>query len=81
MGDCGMGKTQADPYLRSIRAQVLGVLMGVCLIAPPLIRLGEGRWTGFDWVFVVGGAAFVVFWLSMAVLGWRWRRKNGGAGK
>ena len=54
MGDCGMGKMQADPYLRSVRAQVLGVLMGVCLIAPPLIRLGEDRWTGFDWVFVVG---------------------------
>lgn len=43
MRDCGMGKIVSDPYLRSIRAQVLGVLLGVCLIAPPLIRLGEGR--------------------------------------
>ncbi|TQJ36732.1 hypothetical protein FBY36_4038 [Arthrobacter sp. SLBN-122] len=71
-----MGKLQADPYLRSIRAQVLGVLLGVCLIAPPLIRLGEGRWTGVDWVFVTAGTAFVMFWLSMAVLDWRARRSS-----
>ncbi|MDQ0825561.1 hypothetical protein QFZ60_001734 [Arthrobacter sp. B2I5] len=71
-----MGKIPADPYLQSIRAQVLGVLMGVCLIAPPLIRLGGGRWTGIDWIFVIGGAAFVVFWLSMGLLGWRSRRRD-----
>ncbi|WP_045730419.1 hypothetical protein [Pseudarthrobacter chlorophenolicus] len=71
-----MGKMQVDPYFRSSRAQVLGAILGVCLIAPPLIRLGEGHWTGVDWVFVIAGAAFTIFWLSMAVLGWRSRRSG-----
>ena len=76
-----MGKFQAGPYSRSIRAQVLGVLLGVCLIAPPLIRLDEGRWTGADWIFVIGGAAFILFWLSAAIIGWRTRRGNSGHAK
>ena len=77
-----MGKIQVDSYLRSIRAQVLGVLLGVCLIAPPRIRLGEGRWTGVDWVFIIiAGAATSIFWLSIAVLEWQSRRKSGGTGK
>ncbi|TQJ36743.1 hypothetical protein [Arthrobacter sp. SLBN-122] len=71
-----MGKIQSDPYLNSIRAQVLGVLLGLCLIAPPLIRLVEGRWTGVDWVFVIGGAAFMFFWLAAAAIGWRTRRSG-----
>lgn len=74
VGDCGMGKIQADPYFRSIWAQALGVVMGVCLVAPPLIRLNEGRWSGIDWVFVIGGVAYVFFWLSAAIIGWRTRR-------
>ena len=76
MRDCGMGKVQADPYFRSIPAQVLGVILGVCLIAPPLIRLSEGHWTGVDWVFVTAGAAFVVFWIFMGVLGYRSKRRS-----
>ena len=69
------------PYLNSIRAQVLGVLLGVCLIAPPLIRLAEGRWTGVDWVFVIAGAAFMVFWLIAAAIGWRTRRSDARSGR
>lgn len=76
-----MGKFQADPYFRSVRAQVLGVLLGVCLIAPPLIGLDEDRWTGVDRFFVIGAVAFIIFWLSAAIIGWRTRRGNAGHGK
>lgn len=69
-----MGKIQLEPYLNSVRAQVLGVILGVLIILPPVLRLGEGRWTGVDWVFAVGGAAISIFWLTMAVIAWRSRR-------
>lgn len=71
-----MGKGERDPYLNSIYAQVAGVIMGTLLIIPPLIRLGEGRWTGIDWVFVISGGAFATAWLVLMVLGTRRRRRE-----
>lgn len=71
-----MGKIEKDPYLNSTRAQVGGMILGVLLIVSPLIRLNEGRWTGIDWVFVIGGVAIAITWLVFMVLGIQRRRRK-----
>lgn len=71
-----MGKIERDPYLKSIYAQVAGVILGILLIIPPLIRLSEGRWTGIDWVFVIGGGVIATMWLVFMVLGLQRRRRK-----
>ncbi len=72
----GMGKIERDPYLNSIYAQVAGVILGILLIIPPLIRLSEGRWTGIDWVFVIGGGVIATMSLVFMVLGLQRRRRK-----
>ena len=71
-----MGKIERDPYLNSIYAQVAGVILGILLIIPPLIRLSEGRWTGIDWVFVIGGGVIATMSLVFMVLGLQRRRRK-----
>lgn len=64
-----------DPYLNNRVAQACGLIVGVCIIIPPLIRLTDGRWANDDWVLLILGILLTITWLVFIALGWRQRRK------
>lgn len=73
--DCSMAK-RSDSYSDDRVAQVCGLIVGVFIILPPLIRLAGGRWAGDDWVLVTLGILLMVTWLVFMTLGWRQRRRE-----
>jgi len=73
--DCSTAK-KSDPYLNNRVAQLCGLIVGVFIIIPPLIRLADGRWATDDWVLFILGILLTVTWLVIITLGWRQRRRE-----
>lgn len=49
----------------------IGLVVGVCLAVPVLLRLEEEGWTGGNLFFIVAGTALSIFWTARLVfLGW-----------
>lgn len=67
---------KSDPYSNNRVAQACGLIVGLCVIIPPLIRLADGRWAADDWVLVMLGILLTITWLVIMTLGWRQRRQE-----
>jgi uncharacterized membrane protein len=56
-----------------------GLVVGVCLILPALLRLEREGWTGFNIFFVVVGTLLVIFWVTRMVVLSRAKRQGAPA--
>lgn len=39
-----------------------GLIVGICVVLPPLLRLGQEGWTGPNIFFVAAGALLILVW-------------------
>jgi uncharacterized membrane protein len=56
-----------------------GLVVGVCLVLPALLRLEEQGWTGFNIFFVVVGTVLAIFWATRLLILGRTRRQGAPA--
>ncbi len=54
----------------------IGILVGVCVAVPPLLRLEEQGWTGINIFFFVAGSVITAVWVVLAVLRLRATRQE-----
>lgn len=44
-----------------------GLIVGVCVVIPPFLRLEEEGWTGLNIFLVIAGSALTIFWAAQGL--------------
>lgn len=73
-----MAEPSSPPHGSWFRAWC-GLVVGVCVVLPVLLRLEHEGWTGVDVFLMLAGLALMIGWAAKLVsLGWVNRRRSQG---